>query len=122
MIFFFVIRHIVLLFVQLMVKQILVSPQSTRDQLNHDNMIFRNILLQLRLKDIPKRSSKSWENFDGSNWEQDSHGQWKPPFNNIFSLPSSSTPRVCVFLIMIIHTLQFTIQSGMGANRNVTNN
>ena len=50
-------------------------PQSTRDQLNNDNMIFHNILLQLHIKDIPKRSSKPWRNFDGSNWEQDSHGK-----------------------------------------------
>ena len=49
--------------------------QSTRDQLNHDNMIFRNILLQLYIKDLPKRSSKPWGNFDDSDWEQDSHGK-----------------------------------------------
>ena len=58
-----------------MVKKNSSLPQSTRDQLNNDNMIFHNILLQLHIKDIPKRSSKPWRNFDGSNWEQDSHGK-----------------------------------------------
>ena len=29
-------------------------PQSTRDQLNHDNMIFHNIILQINIKDILK--------------------------------------------------------------------
>ena len=59
-------------------------------------MIFRNILLQLHIKDLPKRSSKPWGHFDGLDWEQDSHGKWIPPFNNNFSLPSSSTPHLCV--------------------------
>ena len=89
-------------------------------------MIFRNILLQLHIKDLPKRSSKPWGNFDGSDWEQDGHGKWKPPFNNNVSLPSSSTPHLCVLNDDTSYSptgnLQFTIQSDMGANRNVTNN
>ena len=101
-------------------------PQSTRDQLNHNNMIFRNILLQLHIEDLPKLSSKPWGNFDGSDWEQDSHGKWKHSFNNNVSLPSSSTPHLCVLDDNTSYSptdnLQFTIQSNMGANRNVTNN
>ena len=89
-------------------------------------MIFRNILLQLYIKDLPKRSSKLWGNFDGSDWGEDSRGKWKPPFNNNVSLPSSSTPHLCVLNDDTSYSptsnLQFTIQSDMGANRNVTNN